>query len=276
MRTPATQRILYDQNCPFCNWYTGTFVRTGFLAPEGRVPYTIAANDPSYHFDRELARNKIALVDTETNTVAYGIDSLLIVLGNRAPWIRNAGQWKPIHFLLERLYGFISYNRKVIAPSDCNDACPCVPEVSVWRRIVFIVLCALLVNVATNLYFHQQLGDFFIGIRNADLLFFALQIPFQWLFFRLLDQRNFYDYTGNLAFVSALGALLLLGFHIGLNLLANWGIAVTLLQPLCFGIILTFMFYEHNRRLKILHLSPLLSFTWIFFRISIYPFAFNL
>jgi hypothetical protein len=276
MSTLSTQRIIYDQHCPFCNWYTGLFIRTGFLSPDGRIPYNTIAADENIRFDRELARNKIAVIDTATDRITYGIDSLLLVLGNRAPWIPKIGHWKPVYFLLERLYGFISYNRKVIAPSDCNDACACVPDTSLWRRIVFIVLCALLVNGATGLYFHRHLGDFFIGIRNADLLFFTVQLPFQWLFFRLLKQRNFYDYAGNLAFVSALGALLLVGFHIGLSGLANLGITIGLLEPLCFGIVLTFMLYEHNRRLKILHLSPLLSLTWILFRISIYPFAFNL
>lgn len=276
MKTAAQHVLIYDRNCPFCNWYTGIFVRSGFLAPEGRMPYNEVMDDTTYDFDRDLARNKIALVERETGTTYYGVDSLLVVLGNKAPLIRRIGMLAPVHFLLERLYGFISYNRKVIAPSDCHGSCNCIPNRSVPRRIAFIVFCALLVNLATGLYFHTQLAPFFIGGRNSDLVFFAAQLPFQGLFFRLLKQHNFYDYAGNLAFVSALGALILTGFHLGLQFLHSLGIAIELLQPLCFGIVLTFMFYEHNRRLKLLHLSPLLSLTWILFRISIYPFAFHL
>jgi hypothetical protein len=276
METSTGQVLIYDQHCPFCNWYSGLFIRTGFLPETGRIPYGSVADNVDWHFNRELARNKIALVDRETLTVHYGVDSLLLILGNRLPVLRKIGMLKPVHFLLERLYGFISYNRKVIAPSDCTIACACVPHRSVFRRISFIAMCALLVNCATGMYFTRQLGDFYTAGANADLIFFTLQMPFQWLFFRLLKQRNFYDYAGNVSFVSALGALLLFGFHFGLDMLQMLGISTTLLQPLCFGIVLAFMFYEHNRRLKLLHLSPLLSLTWILFRISIYPFAFNL
>jgi hypothetical protein len=276
MKTSTGQVLIYDQHCPFCNWYTGLFIRTGFLPETGRIPYGSVADNVDWHFNRELARNKIALVDRETSTVHYGIDSLLIVLGNRLPLVRKIGMLKPAHFLLERLYGFISYNRKVIAPSDCNVACACVPQRSVFRRISFIVLCALLVNLVTGLYFTLQLGDFYAAGINTDLIFFGLQLLFQWVFFRLLKQRNFYDYAGNVSFVSALGALLLLGFHWLLNALQAFGISTDLLQPLCFGVVHAFMFYEHNRRLKLLHITPLLSLTWILFRISIYPFAFNL
>lgn len=276
METLTHPVLIYDKNCPFCTWYTGAFVRAGFLDKDGRIPYNEAADNAALHFDRNLSRNKIALADPQTGTVHYGIDSLLIVLGKKLPLIRKIGQFPPVHFLLSQLYSFISYNRKAIAPSDCNDACGCAPDRSIPWRAAFIVACALIVNLATGLYFTQQLHPWFTGIANGDLIFFAVQLPFQWIFFRALGQRDFYSYAGNLAFVSCLGALLLLGFHFGLNALQAFGIDITLLQPLSFGVVLTFMFYEHTRRLKLLHLSPVLTLTWILFRICIYPFAFNL
>jgi len=268
--------LIYDTDCPFCSWYTGLFIRTGFLSTNGRLPYNEAIQNPTLHFNHDEARNKIALLNPITGEVKYGIDSMLQVIGTKLPLIRKIGFFPPIHWFLSRFYNFISFNRKIIAPADCNGNCQCVPSTSVFWRIVFIIACGLMVNLATGVYFSQQLNHFFIGKANSDLVFFALQIPFQLFFFRVFKQRNFYDYAGHLAIVSALGAILLIGFHFLLLVLSSSGISISLFQPLCFGVVLTFMFFEHRRRLRLLNLSSLLSITWILFRISIYPFAFNL
>jgi len=275
MKTITEQVLIYDKDCPFCNWYTGAFIRSGFLSENGRLPYTTAIEDPSLSFDRELSRNKIALVDRQTGRVLYGVDSLLSVLGNRFQWIRKAGALPGIHFFLRGFYSFVSYNRKVIAPSDCVANCGCAPSSSIPWRLTFIVFCGLVVNIATGLYFSQQLERWFIG--NAvytDLILFSSQFLFQYLVFRLLKQPNFSDYAGNLAFVSLLGGLLLVFFHFGLNVLSAAGMNVELLQPLCYGIVYMFMLHEHARRLKLLHLTKWLTVSWIIFRLLIYPFAF--
>lgn len=268
------QLLIYDSDCPFCKWYSGLFIRTGFLAPEGRIPYNQAIEDSSIRFNHDHGRNQIALVDRATGVTHYGINSLLEVLGTRLPLIRTIGQLPVIHQLLQLLYTFISFNRKVIAPSDCKNTC--VPSRSIAWRITFIIVCGLIVNAVTALYFNQQLGAFYKAGPNADILFFTVQLAFQGLAFYLLKQKDFYNYAGQVAFVSLLGALVLLGFHLGLNLLTTLGMDVDLLQPICYGVVLMFMFYEHSRRIKLLHLSPLLTLSWVIFRLVIYPFAFNL
>ncbi len=270
-----THMLLYDQDCPLCNWYTGAFIRHGFLSRDGRLPYSEAVEHPELTFDATLSRNKIALVDPVKGTVEYGIDSLLTVLGNRFPLIPRIGKLPVIHWLLEQLYSFISYNRKMVAPSDCGDSCACTPTLSIGWRIAFIAFCCWIVNIATGVYFTQQLGDYFIGHPvYSDLVMFVAQFGFQFLAFRMLHQRGFADYAGNLAFVSLLGALLLLFFHFGLNFLTYLDINTTMLQPFCYGLVYLFMLYEHARRLRLLHLSGWLSISWIVFRFLIYPFAF--
>jgi len=275
MKTQHQHVLIYDQDCPFCNWYTGAFVRKGFLLPEGRLPYKDALNDESLVFDEAVSRNKIALVNRKTGEVLYGIDSLLAVFANRFPLIQQIGTMKPVNYVLRVLYSFVSYNRKMIAPSDCNGSCNCTPTPSLPWRIAFIVFCALIVNLATGLYFSQQLAPYFTGdARYTDLILFSSQFLFQYIAFRLLKQRNFSDYAGNLAFVSLLGALLLLFFHFGLNILSAAGMHIELLQPLCYGIVYMFMLREHARRLQLLHLTKWLTVSWIVFRFLIYPFAF--
>lgn len=275
MKTTLT--LIYDKECPLCNWYTGAFIRYGFLGNDGRIPWSEAVNDKNLDFDRSVSRNKIALIDRTNGSVIYGIDGLLEVIGGKYPMIRKAGHFPPFHFLLRGMYSFVSYNRKMVAPSDCGNACSCTPENSVAWRIAFIAFCAVIVNIATGLYFTQQLDDYFIGHPIwTDLILFTSQFAFQFVVFKLLKLQNFGDYAGNLAFVSFLGALLLLFFHFGLEILQLTGINTEMLQPLCYGIVYMFMLYEHSRRLKLLHLSAWLSVSWIVFRFIIYPFAFTL
>lgn len=269
-------KLIYDKDCPFCSWYTGLFIRTGFLSPDGRLPYNEAVNDHQLHFNHIEARNKIALINTETGNVNYGVDSLLLVIGTKFSLVQKVGMFPPIHWIINQLYSFISFNRKVIAPSDCATSCECVPTKSYFWRWIFIAICALIVNSVTALYFNQHLNDFYIGIKNSDVIFFLLQLVIQSVVFILLKQKNLYDYLGQVSFVSCLGALLLLFFHIGLHWLQQFGVNIDLLQPFCFGVVVTFMFFEHKRRVRLLHLSPVLSITWILFRIGIAPFAFNL
>src|SRR6218665_1376222 len=116
--------ILYDEACPLCNLYNKKFIAYGFINQEARLPYSQAVQENRLQFDHELAKNKIALVNAESSETLYGIDSLLYILGTKIPFIQKVGQWNPIHFLLEQLYSFISFNRKAIAPVHiCETNC---------------------------------------------------------------------------------------------------------------------------------------------------------
>jgi hypothetical protein len=275
MKTTLT--LIYDKDCPLCSWYTGAFVRYGFLPAGGRIAWAEAIENDNLSFDRELSRNKIALIDRAGGTTIYGLDSLLAVIGGKYPLVEKFAKLPVIHFILRGLYSFVSYNRKMVAPSDSNVDCSCTPSASIGWRLAFITFCGLTVNLATGLYFTQQLGAYFTGHPvYTDLVLFTAQFGFQLAAFKLLKQQSFADYAGNLAFVSFLGALLLLFFHLGLNVLAAFGLNVEMLQPLCYGIVYLFMLYEHSRRLRLLHLSKWLGVSWILYRFIIYPFAFTI
>ena len=112
--------LIYDQDCPLCVWYTNQFIKFGILQDDERIPYFQAIQNPSLKFDQELAQNKIAFVKAEKNETVYGIDSLLAVLGSRWKWIEIIGNLPGINSFLKLLYLFISSNRKVIAPVNCN------------------------------------------------------------------------------------------------------------------------------------------------------------
>src|SRR5687767_10358326 len=106
--------LIYDDNCPLCTWYSGLFVRHGFLSPSGRVPFSGMDEMVKQQIDMNRAVNEIALADKEGGPTLYGVDSLLAVLGSRWGWMERVGQKKGIRWMANKLYKLVSYNRKVI------------------------------------------------------------------------------------------------------------------------------------------------------------------
>ena len=197
------------------------------------------------------------------------------VLATKYPLILHLAKLKTILLFLDFLYSIIAFNRRLLMPRKCETACDLNPEKSYFYRGIFIVIISLVVNYVTAIYFSKLLNPYFKLEGNyTDLLFFYGQLIFQFLIFRILKQKNFYNYIGHLSFVSFLGAILLYGFYLGINLLQTAGINTEMLHPLCFGVVITYMFFEHKRRLEIENLSSWLSITWIVYRLVIYPIAF--
>jgi hypothetical protein len=85
MKTLAGYTILYDAECPMCNLYSKAFVKTGMLDNSGRVPYQQMPANVCPYVDRQRAVNEIALVNSQTGEVNYGIRSLFKVIGNSFP-----------------------------------------------------------------------------------------------------------------------------------------------------------------------------------------------
>lgn len=268
--------LLYDEDCPLCRWYTGLFVKHSFLAEKGKIPYTAYIQSHPGTVDETLARNKIACVNNQTGEVCYGVDSLLLILGQRFPFIRTLGEFKPINVLLKLLYLFISYNRKVIVPAPKKDiGCACEPTKSILWRTVFIVVISLLTSVTIHWYFGHFLSDYVVWRAPHDLILLTAQIGFQGLVFLLLHQKNGYDYLGHLVFVSFLGSLLLLFFGIGIRLMSFTGMEVHFLAVVCYGITIACMFFEHKRRTGLNDWTWKLSLSWVLFRVAIYPLVFQ-
>jgi len=268
--------LLYDENCPFCAWYTGKFVNCGLLSAQSRIPYSIGVQLDELHFDRDLARNKIALVDTETGATTYGIDSLLRILGQKIPLIETIGTFKPIHWFLEQFYNFISYNRKAIAPIHvCETNCACEPDVSYFWRIFYIAVAGIIVHLSVGFYFTHFLSNYLVMNHLTDIYLYVAQFGVQFLVFKAFGKRNFYQYAGHLATTSLIGALILTGIGSVLTILNQFGINTEFLAPLGFGVVLTAMFVIHFKRTHQLSYGKVLTFSWVLFRIGIYFLVFK-
>lgn len=269
--------LLYDEDCPLCRWYTRIFVKYRLLDEKGRIPYVDYVVKHPGEIDTNIAQTKIACVNHQSHEVRYGIDGLLMLLGYHSRIIKILGNFKPINWFLKILYLLFSYNRRIFAPVPKRNAfeCNCEPPKSILWRINFILLMSLITYVIVSWYFHQFLGEYLIGTAPNDLILLVAQIGFQWLAFLLLGQKNSYDYIGHLVFVSFLGALLLLFFGIGIQLANFLGIETHFLAVVCYGITVTFMFFEHKRRLALKEWTWKLSLSWILFRLGIYPLVFQ-
>jgi len=269
--------LLYDEDCPLCRWYTRLFVKYGLLDQSGRIPYIKYAALHPDEVDSTIAQTKIACVNHETNQILYGIDGLVLILGKRFKIIQILGNFKPINILLKLLYLFISYNRKVIAPSPKRSIeCTCEPTKSILWRIIFIVSLSFFTYLIVSWYFEHFLAQHMLTNTPNDLILLLAQIGFQWGAFALFRQKNSYDYLGHLVFTSFLGALLLFLFGSGLQILNLFGIQTEFLAIVCYGVTILFMFLEHKRRIQLKAWTWKLTISWVVFRILIYPLVFQI
>lgn len=275
MKTLNHYLLLYDQDCPLCNWYTTLFVKYKFIRQSVRVPYHEFDFSAYAHIEPILASNKIALCNRKNTNVLYGIDALGFILSNRFPWISTLMKWKPFYILMSWLYAFISYNRKIILPVSCARTNACNPSRSLLWRSFFIIFSAIPVSILVTSYFLNHLQSYFIGNPlYGDLIYFSGQLLFQYLACRLLGEKNIYDYLGHLSIISLFGALLLFCLGLGLDFLQSIGLEISMLQPFMYGLVFCWMFMEHRRRLLLSDMDSRLSYTWVLYRLLIYPFAF--
>lgn len=262
MKTLKHQTLLYDQDCPLCQAYTSGFIKTGMLDQNGRKSFADISISDEAILDIDRASNEIALIDNRNNTVTYGIDSLLKVIGHRFPLIKTLGFFPPIHYGLRKLYSFISYNRKVIMPNPAKAKAPqCVPSFNFTYRIAYILLTVLMVTFTVHSYMQlfpwaPKLSEVVIGSLTLGL------IAFQWLFIVKRSSQQVIDYIGHLMTVSAFGVLLL----IPVLLLNSWLYIPEFLNLHWFILTIVFMFIEHVRRVSILKLPKHLSLMWIVYR----------
>lgn len=264
--------LLYDQNCPLCSVYTTGFIKTGMLDANGRKPYAQLTNEEMIYVDVQRAANEIALIDKQNKTVTYGIDSLLKVIGNSFPVVAKIGNFKPLYYLLSKLYSFISYNRKVIIPNKkSNAALQCIPDFKFNYRIAYI-LFATLVTAIVLFKYSGLIKTLPAGNFSRELALATGQIIFQGIFFLKKSKETALNYFGNLITVSLMGSLLLLPmvlltqlFQIHEFIILGW-----------FGLTAAIMFAEHYRRIILLNLPHYLCYTWVIYRLIALTLILNL
>ncbi len=262
--------LLYDTDCPLCAAYTKGFIRSGMLGEEGRTAYETGIERYAGILDANRARNEIALVNTETHSVLYGVDSLNYVITQRLPFLKRLLKHPVILFLQKKLYAFISFNRKVIAPSADYSRQACIPDFNLSYRILYLVFSATLTSCMLSGY-----SALLPGIVPSSNLFREYAICFGQILFQgsLLalagpKKETLFDYLGHLMTVSLTGALLLLPVF-----LLNRCVPIPPYASLAwFFAVVAFMFRQHYRRVSAIKAPVWLSYTWLLYRFLVLSF----
>lgn len=266
MKTLKNYTILYDEVCPMCNAYTNVFVKTGMLDKEGRKPYQSMPCRYSTKIDPARAVNEIALVNRKTGEVVYGVRSLFMIIGNAFPFFKPVFRFKPFEWCMDKVYKFISYNRRVIVPSakensgNLND-----PSFKLSYRVAYLIVTWL--TTALILYNYSKLLVGIIPASNfyREFLICGGQILWQLVFVSSTDRKKAWDYLGTMMTISFVGGVLLLT-----------GIGVSkFLSPFpivfagYFMLVAMLMLLEHIRRIQVLKLNSYLSITWVIYRVTL-------
>lgn len=246
--------LIYDEGCPLCVCYTSLFVKLGFLQKEERTSFTEAANALLTKIDFGRSKNEIPLVDTTTGQVLYGIDSLLEILNRKIPFIKTIGNIHPVKWFLQRLYKFISYNRKlIVAKKTAYECVDCTPDFNWFYRIFFMVFF-LVFNTIMLLPIHtsilSKLPFYHLSLLQMQLLHFGLvTVNVSVSFF--LGSKKGIDYLGQVNMLALSTVLLTLP----LLLLCNMITASPLLITLYLTVISLVILADYRRRMKFADLT---------------------
>ncbi|WP_288461776.1 DCC1-like thiol-disulfide oxidoreductase family protein [uncultured Chryseobacterium sp.] len=253
--------LIYDNECPMCNIYSKGFIKCGMLDEKGREAFTDMSFKNKDLIDFNRAKNEIALVDHEKNTVIYGLDSLLLIIGNSFPKLEKIARIQPLHWFFKKLYSFVSYNRKQIIPSakDQHEEA-CVPDFNLKYRLAYFAFVVIFSGYILSI-FSSKIG---LGLTPNFWREFAIccgQIVWQTLVLKTYLKEKIWNYLGNMMTVSLIGTLLLIP-ALFLNLNVNASV-------IYFGTVVFIMLSEHLRRSRILKLNLFPTISWTVFRLTV-------
>jgi predicted DCC family thiol-disulfide oxidoreductase YuxK len=261
MNTLQNHVLLYDEDCPLCHWYSNLFIKNKLLDSHGRESYIDAVNQKKYPIDAVTAQNKIALVNILTNEVYYGADSMVKILSNSFPIIGKLYNIKPINWFIKGLYSFVSFNRKIVIPTDCNKLSTCSPTRNLFWRAYFIVFFTLLNSFIFNAFISACL-PFHASYFKYFVILFCLQLLLTWIACKLLKEPNVYDYLGQIVFIIFLCSLLLIIPILIAKIFLIYNInADLLLYGVGIGIGI-FALLQHNKRVKLAGFNKNLAIAW--------------
>lgn len=263
MKTLSSYTLVYDDECPLCDLYTGAFVGTAMLDEQGRERYSSCSRT----MDRDRARDEIALVHRETGEVIYGIDSLFKVLSFSFPLLRPLFGWHPFDWTMRKVYSLISFNRKVIAPGRIFEAPgSCTPGFNLRYRVAYIVIAWILTSLILAEYSGYLVPLISSTSYGREFLICAGQIAFQALTLSFIRRDLMVHYLGNMMTVSLIGsialcpALMLFGAMPTVSPLAALGFLMVIVGA---------MLLEHVRRVQILGIDWRATLSWVIYRMIV-------
>lgn len=274
MKTLKDHVILYDAVCPMCNMYTKGFVRTGMLDKNGRLPYQQMPDRISCLVDQHRFTTEIALVNTASGTVYYGVESLVKIIAHSCPFLSPILQNKILLRIFDIAYKFISFNRRVIAPSKKDEVCSAAMGPAFHRGFRLAYLCLTWLLSAFILYKYSSHFPAILPRSNfyREFLVCGGQLSWQLIAIRLIRKEKAWDYLGTMMTVS-FGGSLLLGLIMLISHWTHWGSAAVYTG--LFGLVVFLMLLEHIRRTRLLGLDSRITVSWVVYRVLVLFILFN-
>jgi hypothetical protein len=193
--------------------------------------------------DRQRARHEIPLIDLDGGETLYGIDTWIYAFGRRNHFIENALSLRWFRAFLQKLYAFISYNRRIIITSAPGrwQLMDLQPEFRLNYRLAFILV---VFGLASGLFFTTDLTTWLpVALIFSQLIVASLYIANQYAhnFLEIL-----LDYSGHLGMSLLIGSA-----FIYVGQLVNWPVVTLAGYVLMMG--------QHFIRTYRLGLNPWLS-----------------
>ncbi len=258
-------KLIIDKQCPMCQLYGKAFVKTGLLDEDTICAYQETPLSSKMNIDFNRAKDEIALFDTRTGETTYGLETILKIVSQNSPLLHKILHTNIVFQPLNVLYKFISFNRKVIAPSNAsvNDTMVCEPSFNIANRIAYIVFVALATAFIVNAYTTILFPYFgWTSDIKTELMICFGQVLWQGIAISLIGKKDRLNYLGNMSTVSMIGGLLLLPLLFVLSFFNPTLLVLLLLFFMVIGI----MFFEHIRRCTLLDISLWMTVSWVLFR----------
>jgi hypothetical protein len=222
--------IIYDESCPMCKLYTKGMVASDHSGYLTRMSSGQLTQDMIGRLDPQRARHEIPLVDLEGGETLYGVDTWLYAFGQRNKSIEKLLSLDWLKVFLQKLYAFISYNRRIIitsAPGRWN-LMDLQPDFHPGYRLAFIAVVSGLIGLLFSLV------DFPIWpLAAMALVLGQLTITSLYLLRQHPDTfgQMMLDYIGHFGMSLLLGGLMgAVGVSVGWPALINTGYALMIGQ----------------------------------------------
>ncbi|GAB3694244.1 hypothetical protein GCM10027592_14960 [Spirosoma flavus] len=178
--------------------------------------------------DLQRARHEIPLIDLDGGETLYGIDSLIYAFGQRNKTIEKILSFSWLRPILQKLYAFISFNRRIIITSPPNrwQLLDLQPEFRAGYRLSFIFFVFSLVTIL-HYVFNGTLEWSVMALLSGQVGLVALYLWRQKQFSFL---ETLLDYTGHLAMSLLLGGIIMaigLAFHLPVSVLIGSSLAIS-------------------------------------------------
>lgn len=269
MKALKNHIILFDAECPMCTMYTQALINTGMLENDGRAAYQEMPEIACPLIDRQRAADEIALVNTLTGEVSYGVQSLFKVLGNSMPVFKPLFNWHFFGWIMSKVYAFISYNRRVIIPTAQGiPKSPFQPGFKLRYRLLYLAFTGIITAFVLSKFSSLITNLVDPGKWYREYLICGGQILFQGVIVFFIHRHKVWEYLGNMMTISMAGALILIPLIV-LNQFANIPPEI---NAGYFIVVAGLMFAEHIRRVKLIAQSGALSITWVLYRLVLLAF----